>query len=172
MQLLATTIGSFFVLLRNKATLAAGTFVPAFAQFSRVAREGAIVRGLVAHIERERFVGGTLLFGGARIERGEAVVLQMNATAREPESFGHLVNHFDFIVTDGSFRAQEPGEELIELGLRFGREDFEFPGKTVFGGVLGDDGFTFRCDGTGAELGVGSVGRELGFGKGLRQACR
>ena len=72
---------------------------------------------LVAHIERERLVSGSLLFRCARLERGEPVVLQTNATAREPESFDHLVNHFDFIVASRSFRLQKAGEKLIEVFL-------------------------------------------------------
>ena len=166
MRFLATPVGGFFELLRNKATLGTSTFVAAFSEFGHIAEEGAILGALVTNIERERLVGDTLLFGRAGFEGGETFILQTNATPREPEGFGHLVNHPDFIVAGGCFRAQKAGEELIEVGLRFARQDFELARKAVFGGVLGNDRFTRLRDRARAELGIGTIGEEFGLGDG------
>src|SRR5579875_3106854 len=84
-RFLAAAFGGFLVLLRNKATLGAGTLVAALAHFGCVAGKGAIVRDLITHVERERLMGRSLLFGRAGYQRLEAIVLQTNAAAREPE---------------------------------------------------------------------------------------
>src|SRR5579875_1033390 len=146
---LAAAFGGFLVLLRNKATLRAGTFVTALAQFGRVTSKGAIMRGLVAQIERQRLMGGLYALGCAGFERGKAFILQTNTAAREPQGFGHLMDHLDFVVTHGSFGLEKAREKLVELGLRFAREHFEFAGEAVFGGVLRNDGFALVADRTG-----------------------
>jgi len=55
----------------------------------------------------------------------------------------------------------QAGEEGIEFFLAFAGEDDGFGEDSVFEGVLGGARFAFFGAGTGAELGIGLVRREL-----------
>ena len=55
----------------------------------------------------------------------------------------------------------ETCEESVEFFLAFAGEDDGFGEDSVFQGVLGGACFAFFGTGTGAELRIGLVGREL-----------
>ena len=61
----ATSIGGFFELLRNKATLGASTFVTAFAQFGRVSDRELSERTAQHHGDRAATVDSQFFASGA-----------------------------------------------------------------------------------------------------------
>jgi hypothetical protein len=104
-----------------------------------------------------------VLFGRTGFEHGEAVVLQAKGAPREPDSFGHPVNHGDFDVAHWSFGTNEAGEELVEFGLRFGWQNLEVASQAVTRGVVPDDLLTCLGRRAGAEFGIAAIRKKFSF---------
>ena len=124
-------------------------------QFKEIAEalgEGAVIGGLIAQVEGERF----FLVGGRAIAR-EGQVLEANSALAKPVMLGHALDEDFFGGSGGLVFAAERVEELIEGVLVFGGEHREDGAETVFEGVATGDGFASFGGRSGGAKGVLAV---------------
>ncbi len=151
-------VGLLLAFLRFEPILLTGWFFALVGEFALGFVVSAFVGGLVAEVERKGFV---IEFGG-----GQHSVLQGDGSLHEPEVLGHGIHQAAFGIVGGFVFFEEAGEEFLELFGVFPAEEAELAGEAVDDAVLGGFFAAFRGSWAGRELGVGSVGGELGFGDG------
>ncbi len=120
-------------------------------------REAAVVRGLVAQVEGERF----LLFARVVIT-GEGEILETLGTEAEPEMFSELVDEGVFTRRGRLMLFAVGGEEIVEVLLVFGGQDGKLAAETVFEVVARRDGESSGGGRAGAELGILAIGSQAG----------
>ena len=152
MQLLMTDFCGFFALLggcdaflRFKANLDLSSFGSEGCELAQAFVEGALVGGLVAHIE------GELFFLPAGGEFGvEREALEREGALHEPVMLGHVVDEQLFSWGRRLVFGAQIGNELLEVFFALPGESHELAGEAMTPAILRDGGFAF--------LGLGTTG--------------
>ena len=120
--------------------------------------EAALVNGLIAQIEGELLRVDDL--AGSEVEAG---LLKLESPMAQPMVLGHGLDEGFFGGSCGLVLLLELGQELVELGLRFGRQHPEFAegGEAVTEVVARGSGFSGLRFRAGGQLCIGPIGGEL-----------